>query len=743
MANKVWGKTLLFSVLFLSLFNLYVFSKTKNQKFKDMSLEELMNIKVITASRSLQKIDEAPAVMYVVTGEQIRQRGYFVLIDLLEDIPGIEIQKKSRAETSNLFTINGVFGCEKFIILQDGIRINATAGTPQFIGYSYSLENVKQVEILLGPSSALYGADAFSGVINIISKKRNGKNNGSFYSSYGSANTFDTAFGLNIGNDEISLTVNGKYYKSDEPYYPDIYTDEYRWYNDVYAKTGEMKTFNESLFLPIEEYNTPTKSYLVNIKLNLKNFVIGYYSGYDSHGSSESNGPDTYIFAKDNIYSYKLETLYFNHNYINDNNKFKLFSSVSFQNFKVPPTSRFVNIYSNFQNGYKYERSQVFSFEEKLTFNISKKYTIIGGFSYQNINAIPKSSDLPFMFNEDLPVENQYIPYIGTDVFDNEGNDLTIYQDFYQINYCNIGSYLQIQGNILKGIKLTAGMRMDYNSRYDFTFNPRIGLNIDKLENLKIKILYGQAYLAPSPYKSYRHYGSFYKLYDNNGEVIGLGSGFWSLPNPELKPEKLYSLDLDLIYFFNNNFNLHCSLFYKGLDDLIITRDYMNQSFHDIPVDIIRRGYNSGKGEVYGGTGGFNSKFSLSKNIKIDLSLHYTFTDGTLGETPLIYSSKHSIKSKLNIKFKENFNIYLSTRYRSGANDRDSTMNKIMKSEPFTIFDIYTKYKLLKNSRFELEGFVKITNLFNIKYYNTGYDELVNTPQDPIRINLGIRLISN
>jgi len=80
--------------------------------FLEMSLEELMNLEVTSASRIPEKSADVPATIYLITENQIRTRGYTNLEEVLEDIPEIEIQKKSSVEYSNYFTIRGVDGSE-------------------------------------------------------------------------------------------------------------------------------------------------------------------------------------------------------------------------------------------------------------------------------------------------------------------------------------------------------------------------------------------------------------------------------------------------------------------------------------------------------------------------------------------------------------------------------------------------------------------------------------------------------
>ena len=97
-------KKILLGIFFTNLLIIpSVFSQDKEvYDLFDVSLEELLNIGMVSASKKKQSVLDAPASAYVVTDEQITLRGYTHIIDLLEDIPEIEIQKNSFFKHSQL-----------------------------------------------------------------------------------------------------------------------------------------------------------------------------------------------------------------------------------------------------------------------------------------------------------------------------------------------------------------------------------------------------------------------------------------------------------------------------------------------------------------------------------------------------------------------------------------------------------------------------------------------------------------
>src|SRR5439155_10241885 len=138
---------------------------------ENLSLKELLNIKVTTASRTTENLEKAPATVMVITEEQIKVRGYQSLLDVMYDLPDVKVDDKIYSGIRNTFTVRGTQGQEKFVIMLDGNRISSPSGEAMPVMENYPVNLAEQIEIVYGPASALYGADAVSGVINIISKK--------------------------------------------------------------------------------------------------------------------------------------------------------------------------------------------------------------------------------------------------------------------------------------------------------------------------------------------------------------------------------------------------------------------------------------------------------------------------------------------------------------------------------------------------------------------------------------------
>ena len=141
--------------------------QVKTEKLLELSLEELMNIEVVTASKKPQRLSEAPATVRVITAEQIKERGYFTLEEALSDLPGIQF--RDIIGFNSYVFMRGVPSQNNLIVMMvDGIQINELNSGGFYGGGQFNLSNVKRIEVVYGPASALYGTNAASGIINII-----------------------------------------------------------------------------------------------------------------------------------------------------------------------------------------------------------------------------------------------------------------------------------------------------------------------------------------------------------------------------------------------------------------------------------------------------------------------------------------------------------------------------------------------------------------------------------------------
>lgn len=730
---------------------------------------------VVSASQVEETAAQAPATIYVVDASQIRDRGYRHLKDLLEDIPEVEIQTKSVAEFNNYYTFRGISGNEKFIILLNGFRFNSPTGTPHVIENNYPLVNIERVEVILGPASALYGADAFGGIVNMITASGDKLNGGEFTLGGGDFGTGagSLVYGREMGR--FNFSISGHFYQSDEPDFSKIHPDAFSWYNEHYVPNGEMRTgFGESnadtVILPPSKqglaFETPTEASFLHLGIKTGNYEFGFASTSESHSSSVSGKPEYYLFTDDAIFHSVISSIYGRHQFHGVN--WTLRSSFWRGAYETRSDSAYINVFTSFEKGYKYGDNRTVKVEEQLVYRLGFKSSIIFGLSYEEVSALPKTGDLPREFNKGQAAEsrNQELYYLGTNVTAHPGTDreedLILYQLFHNLSYKNKAAYLQYQRQSSL-LNLTLGGRLDTSSRYGSTFNPRASLVFTPKERMNVKLLYGEAFLAPSPWVAYQQFGSFVPV-DEEGAPVPidaqgnplteqvvdhLEAPFWHLPsNQELDPEKLRSWELAFAWYLSANFSLQVDYYHSRIEDrienVLFTRltdagsglSYdPGLSFLGVPVDVAERPANVGALTSYGGTLRLEGLFQV-KALEMAGRFAWSVSDGDLNGGVLPYSAKNTVKAGLEMKY-GNWTVAPGLLYRSASFREDGAGNS-----SFTLLNLFSRYDLsLSGDRFKLSAFIRVDNLLDEDYRNVsfaGSEGFTATLQDPRRIAGGL-----
>ena len=207
---------------FVLIFPLTIYSQTEQDSIAT-SIDSLLNQEVDqpkylnSASKYYQSEQEAPSSINIITSKEIEEYGYHSLSELLNDQKGMYITN----DRTNEYL--GVRGFSRFsdnnnriLVLIDGHRMNGYQidGAPIGNSVGFSLSNFQRVEIVRGPSSALYGTNALFTVINLVSKVPQ-LSSSSIITSYGSFNRRE--IGVNVGkrfNNDFNISLLGNYYKS-------------------------------------------------------------------------------------------------------------------------------------------------------------------------------------------------------------------------------------------------------------------------------------------------------------------------------------------------------------------------------------------------------------------------------------------------------------------------------------------------------------------------------------------------
>jgi vitamin B12 transporter len=142
---------------------------------------------IVTATKVETPQREVGAAVTVITEDDVRTYNYSGIEEALRNVPGVEIQRSGSLGKTTSLKIRGA-GAQQVIVLVDGMRVSSpTLGTTELS--DLTLDGIDRIEIVRGPQSTLYGADAIGGVVNIITKKGQGPIQGSLWVEGGSYGT--------------------------------------------------------------------------------------------------------------------------------------------------------------------------------------------------------------------------------------------------------------------------------------------------------------------------------------------------------------------------------------------------------------------------------------------------------------------------------------------------------------------------------------------------------------------------
>jgi outer membrane receptor for ferrienterochelin and colicin len=479
---------------------------SKAQDLADMSLEQLSQITVYSASKHEQSVSNAPSSITVITADEIQRYGYRTLADILEAVRGFYI-------TSDRYqSYVGVRGFgrlgdwnSRILLLVDGHRINDDVLGQAFIGSEFpvDIDLIQRIEIIRGPSSSLYGAEAFFGVINVITRKENQPKReeisftaGSF-GSYGGRATWDDEY------KGAAFTLSGSFYSSTGP----------------------------TLFFP--EFDSPATNNGMTSNTNYESYqrVLGTVSwrGFTLQGvyNAQNKGVPTAYFGS-------------------------LFND---------PRTRNVQGVDYLDLSYEHALGQKWQLDARTSLN---KNTLYGPVAYDAPPAPPDIFSYDGQWWDSEIKLSRSLPHSSTLTFGTEITD-NFHLDQYNLDPdvspvpTNVSTqlviwagYAQFDSEITRKFSVSAGVRYDhYNYGLGGSTNPRAALIYHPTASTTAKLLYGSAFRAPVPYETTPDYGPAY------------------LSNPNLQPEKIRSVEGILEQRLGSHLQASSSVFYNRITDLI------------------------------------------------------------------------------------------------------------------------------------------------------------------------------
>ncbi|MES2589756.1 MAG: TonB-dependent receptor [Bacteroidota bacterium] len=516
------------NIILFFCFGFTCFSQEDTTKIKknleDLSLEELLDIEVYSASKKVEAIKEAPAILSLVTSQDILKSGSLTLIDVLKYVPCLEVSMGS--DGNYRVAIRGSRKDGTVLVLINGQQINDFYSGRAI--FDLPADMIDRVEVVRGPGSALFGTNAMAGVINIftVEKTSISASVGPFGNINANTNLFvekeNSDFALSVGylqNNTNNQTIEHE--KADILPWSLLSGDKKfktnRWNKDAYlsstfkSKGFEFQVFdiyrqNSAYVGPVYIATTDSK-YITNQLMSsiLYNYKIGnnvvitpkFYYQLNYKNALQQEAPDDYVSV----------------------------SGDTFANGKLTREDYLGTTYGG---------------EVSIYIKINEKVDFMTGSVYENLNMNQYKLDRNYKIQGDI-YKGDFANYDNIS-YDQLGKKRAVFAYYSQMNY--------------KSTKwnLTAGLRYDDYSDFGQALNPRVGITYKMTSKFRLKALVGKAFRAPT----------FQELYDNTT----LGNEYGVKGNTDLSNQSIVTYELGS-EFNTKTFLIKYNLFYINNNNLI------------------------------------------------------------------------------------------------------------------------------------------------------------------------------
>lgn len=522
--SNYWHLSILFIVM---LSPIHAQSNNEVPEFDEIEMEELYGDEefVSIATGSSKPVHKAPAAASVITAKEIERMGARTLDDVLETVPGLHVMPSALNRLTPTYAIRGINSQfnPQVLMLMNGIPVTYAVNSTRPHLLRLPTASIARIEIIRGPGSAVYGADAYAGVINIITKDAAdiaGTEVGGVAGSFESKDLW-LQHGESWGDWDVAITAEWQKTTGDKD--RRISSDRQTQIDPIYSLApGSLNTRYEVFDAHVELERDDWLLRLWHWQQFDDGLGVGGALALDPVGGQDGN----YSLAELNYHNDDLATNW----EINANLHYSFYQIDSYFILRPPQATPFTD--GIIGNPTANQHDMGIDLVAEYRGPGSHHWRIGTGFRYINLDT-----------GEIKNFPTGAVPGELTDV----SNTSNVWLEDTQRRLWYLS--LQDEWQFAPDWELTAGVRFDEYSDFGGTINPRLALVWATRYNLTTKLLYGRAFRAPS----------FSEL-DSRTVVFG---------NADLEPETIDTLELSFDY--RPTFNLHSNLniFYYLADGLI------------------------------------------------------------------------------------------------------------------------------------------------------------------------------
>ncbi len=488
-------------------------------------------VEFISATGTARPITTTPAIVSIITADDIKAMGARDLDQVLESIPGFHVVR-TNISVNPSYVVRGNYSSlnQRTMVLIDGVSISHLYFNNRGTTWGgMPLHRIEKIEVVRGPGSAVYGADAFTGVINIITK---------------SYDSLENEFGVRLGGDDTKeawLLQKAKWGDTKATFSLELLSTEGSG-GHILSDAATTPTNNVS--------NAPGELNrgrdLIESRLELRHrkwlFRLGYQGRHDvGTGAGHAGALD----PEGNQDSDRINAD-LTHIHQSDSKQFEITTQLSARHIaediqlKLFPDG-FAGAYENGVIGEPSYKERHYRGEITALYHGFDDHTVRTGVG----SAYGMLTDIKEKKNFDA----NFAPLASVVDVTGDSNLIFIESHSRTIRYL----YFQDEWQFTPDWVFTLGLRYDHYSNFGDTLNQRLALVWQPAYNLTVKLLYGSAFRPPS-------FADLYLI--NNPAANG---------NPNLKPETIDTFDLALNYRFSADLQLNVNTYVNTVKQLIET----------------------------------------------------------------------------------------------------------------------------------------------------------------------------
>jgi len=661
-----FSRSLVFSSIIIALSLAY--PSVNADEYLDEDIEESLEdfygdedfISIATGTKQL--IRKAPSVATVITAQDIKSMGARNLVDVLDTVPGLHASRSGQNYSPEFWFrgISTTYTPQTLFMINNTSTKSSVRGDNHIIWGEFPIHAIERIEIIRGPGSALYGADAFSGVINVVTKKNNEQFNNEVGAKIGKFNTKNVwaNSGFTLGSWQFS--ANFEYLASDG--FEQKITSDAQTIIDQFGATfntppaslapANIEVSFKSLDMWLSSENT-----FFNVELGLQDRSnIGTGQGPTETLDSYGRGAGYKKLASLTLKEQKLSDEF----HIGGKLSYYASSQEIEKDFKLFPPRAFFGAFPDGFIGNPGWEEETTHLELNSRFSGFDKADVKIGIGYERQNVYK------------VVEEKNFLPDLTPRP--NGLEDVSDTSEVYMPEADRENHYIYLQGvtQLAPDWELTVGARYDDYTDFGSTFNPRLALVWSTSLNLTSKLLYGKAFRAPS----------FAELIVTNNPV--------SLGNPQLTPEHIDTIELAFDYKYSPDLSINFNLYHYQIDDLIS----FVQDTNNVTATAQNQGKRTGNGFEAGIIFDANDNLTIHSNIAF-AKADDDIADQDVGEYPGIQAYLRAEWS-LNEYLKVNSQIsYIGDRERVPGDTRETI-------DDYTLVNISTRYMFTNNIELEL-----------------------------------------